>query len=91
MVFIEVISLLVISTILVTVIQVVGKNFLEKYAQTQVKSLSSDNELKLTKRIEALEEELRQTNQRLLELKDTTEFAVKLIEEKKDPQSQKQI
>ena len=84
MVFIEVISLLVISTILVTVIQVVGKSYLEKYAQSQTKTLSSDNEHKLTKRIEALEEELRQTNQRLLELKDTTEFAVKLIEEKKD-------
>ncbi len=84
MVFIEVISLLVISTILVTVIQVVGRNYLEKYARSQTKALSSDNEQKLTKRIEALEEELRQTNQRLLELKDTTEFAVKLIEEKKN-------
>lgn len=83
MVFLEVVALLVVASVLITVIISVGKPVAEMLADKsrfKFKALDSQAEARLVARIEALEEELRQTNKRLADVKDASDFAVKMIE-----------
>lgn len=87
MVFIEVVALLVIASVLITVFLSVGRPVAEMLADKsryKYKGLDSEAEQRLTERIEALEEELRQTNKKLADVKDSSDFAVKMIESKQD-------
>lgn len=87
MVFIEVVALLVVATVLITVIVSVGRPVAEMLADKsryKFKQLDSEAEERLIKRIEFLEEELRQTKNQLAELKNSTDFAVKMIESKSE-------
>ena len=92
MVFIEVVALLVVASVLITVFLSVGRPVAEMLADKsryKYKGLDSEAEKRLIQRIEALEEELRQTNKKLADVKDASDFAVKMIECK--PDSPKQI
>ncbi len=85
MVFIEIVALLIVATVLITVITAVGKPVAEMLADKsryKFKGLDSEAEARLLKRIESLEEELRQTRTCLDDLKQTSDFAVKMLEEK---------
>jgi hypothetical protein len=87
MVFIEVVGLLVVATVLITVVMSIGRPVAEMLADKsryKFKPLDSEAEARLIKRLEAVEEELRQTQKRLTEVKDSTEFAVKMLESKVD-------
>lgn len=83
MAFIEVVALLVVASVLITVIMSVGRPVAEMLADKsrfKFKPLDTEAEQRLIKRIEFLEEELRQTKSQVAELKNTTDFAVKMIE-----------
>jgi len=85
MAFIEVVALLVVASVLITVIMSIGRPVAEMLAERsryKFKGMDSEAEAKLLKRVEALEEELRQVNKKLSDLKDSSEFALKLIENK---------
>ena len=85
MAFIEIVALLVVAIVLITVVMSVGRPVAELLADKsryKLQGLDSQAEERLVKRVEALEEELRQTRKQLFEMKDTTEFAVKMIEQK---------
>ena len=88
MAFIEVVVLLVVASVLITVFMSVGRpvsEMLADKARYKFKGLDSQAEERLVRRLEALEEELRQTRKQLAEVKDTTEFAVRMIESRVDP------
>lgn len=85
MAFIEVVALLVVASVLITVIMSIGRPVAEMLAEKsryKFKGLDCEAEARLTKRVESLEEELRQLNKKFSELKDSSEFALKLIESK---------
>lgn len=87
MAFIEVVALLVVASVLITVFMSVGRPVAEMLADKsryKFKPLDSEAEERLIKRIEFLEEEMRQTKGQMLELKNSTDFTIKLIEEKGD-------
>ena len=88
MVFIEVVALLVVASVLITVFMSIGRPVAEMLADKsryKFKAIDCEAEQRLIKRIEFLEEELRQAKTQIAELKNTTDFAVKLIEAKSDP------
>lgn len=81
MLFIEIVLLLVVASVLITALFSVGRPMAEIMAEKtrfKFKGLDSEAEARLLKRIEAIEEELRQTNQRLIEIKDSAEFLGKI-------------
>ncbi len=89
MAFLEVVALLVVASVIITVFMSVGRPVAEMLADKsryKFKPLDSEAEERLIKRIEFLEEELRQTKTQIVELKNTTDFAVKLIEAKGEPE-----
>ncbi len=89
MAFLEVVALLVVASVIITVFMSVGRPVAEMLADKsryKFKPLDSEAEERLIKRIEFLEEELRQTKSQIVELKNTTDFAVKLIEAKSEPE-----
>jgi hypothetical protein len=86
MVFLEIVALLVVATVLITAIISIGRPTAEIMAQKthfKFKGIDSEAESRLLKRIEGLEEELRQTKSQLSELKESYDFNSK-IEDKKD-------
>ena len=92
MAFIEVVALLVVASVLITVFMSVGRPVAEMLADKsryKFKPIDSEAEQRLIKRIEFLEEELRQAKTQIAELKNSTEFAVKLIEAKAEPEIKK--
>ena len=83
MAFFEIVALLVVASVLITGVMSVGRPVAEMLADKtryKFKALDSQAEERLVKRVEALEEELRQTRKQLSEVKESTEFAVKMIE-----------
>lgn len=85
MAFIEIVALLVVASVLITVFMSVGRPVAEMLADKsryKFKPLDCEAEERLIKRIEFLEEEMRQTKSQMLELKNSTDFAVKMIEDK---------
>lgn len=83
MAFIEIVALLVVATVLITVIMSIGRPVAEMLADKsryKFKALDCEAEERLIKRIEFLEEELRQTKTQVAELKNSTDFAVKMFE-----------
>lgn len=81
MLFIEIVALLVVATVLITAIIAIGRPIAEIMAQKahyKFKGIDSEAEVKLTKRIEGLEEELRSTKSQLNELKESVEFSNKM-------------
>jgi len=85
MAFIEVVALLVVASVLITVFMAVGRPVAELLADKtryKLNAIGSEAEARLLQRVEALEEELRQTKKQLAEIKDSTEFAVRMIESK---------
>ena len=84
MLVVEVLGLLVVAIVLVVTVKAVGAPAAEILAsKTRYKydALGSEAEVKLKKRLESLEEEVRQLHKQLGEVKDTSEFAVRLLEE----------
>ncbi|MBX9685162.1 MAG: hypothetical protein K2X27_00595 [Candidatus Obscuribacterales bacterium] len=84
MILIEIIVLLVVASVLVTIITAVGRPVAETLAlktRYKIKEIDSAAESRLLKRIEGLEEELRQTQGELRELKSSTEFSLKMLED----------
>ncbi|MBX9721085.1 MAG: hypothetical protein K2X81_06815 [Candidatus Obscuribacterales bacterium] len=85
MAFIEIVALLVVASVLITVFTSVGRpvaELLAEKARFKYKGLDSEAEQRLTARIEALEEELRQTKKQFDSVKEAAEFAVKMVEDK---------
>ncbi len=83
--FIEVVALLVVASVLITVIMSVGRPVAEMLADKtrfKYKALDCEAEERLVKRIEALEEELRQTKKQVESVKEAADFAVKMVEDK---------
>lgn len=77
MLFFEIVALLVVAVVLMTVVISIGRPvamLLAEKAHFKYKGLDSEAEARLITRIEGLEEELRQTRNQLVELKDSVEF-----------------
>jgi len=94
MAFVEIVALLVVASVLITVFVSVGRpvsELMADKARYKFKGLDSQAEERLIQRLEALEEEVRQTRKQLAELKDATEFAVKMIETKGEAKAPEKI
>jgi hypothetical protein len=79
----EIAALLVVGAVLITVVMSIGRPVAELLAEKsryKFKAMDSQAEERLSARLESLEEEMRQTRKQLAEIKDSTEFAVKMIE-----------
>jgi len=84
MVFLEIVALLVVATVLITAIIAIGRpiaQLMAEKAHFKFKGIDSEAESRLLKRLEGLEEELRQTKSQLIELKDSVDFS-KIIDVK---------
>jgi hypothetical protein len=81
-----------VASVIITVFMSVGRPVAEMLADKsryKFKPIDSEAEERLIKRIEFLEEELRQAKSQIADLKNTTDFAVKLIEAKGKPELKK--
>lgn len=87
MVLFDIVALLVVASVLITVFMAVGRPVAELLADKsryKFKGLDSEAEEKLVRRLDALEEEVRQTRKQLAEVKESSEFGLKMIESKID-------
>lgn len=81
MVFLEIVALLVVATVLITAIISIGRPVAElmaQKAQFKYKGIDSEAESRLLKRIEGLEEDLRQTKSQISELRESYDFNSKI-------------
>lgn len=84
MVILEVLGVLVVAVVVITaLVSICGPvaSILASKTRFKYDSLGSEAEVLLKKRVADLEEEVRQLRHQLLEVKETTEFAVKMIEQ----------
>lgn len=77
-------------------IAVLGKPLAEAYAErikARYKGIGSEQEAFLRSRVESLEQEVIDLKKQLLQIQETTDFTLKLLEEKKtaDPAAQRQL
>ncbi len=84
MIVIDVLVILVVAIVLITAVVSMGgpvAHMLASKTRYKYDALGSEAEVLLKKRLANLEEEVRQLRQQLLEVKDSTDFAVKMLEE----------
>ena len=77
MLFLEIVALLVVAVVLITAIIAIGSpvaRIMAEKAHFKLGGLDSEAESRLLKRIEGLEQELRDTKNQVAELKDGIEF-----------------
>lgn len=83
MLVVEILGVLVVAIVLITTIIAVGApvaTMLANKTKYKYDALGTEAEVKLKERISSLEEEVRDLRKQLLEVKDASDFAVRLLE-----------
>lgn len=83
MLVIEILGVLVVAIVLITTVIAVGgpvATMLANKTKYKYDALGTEAEVKLRERLSSLEEEVRDLRKQLLEVKDASDFAVRLLE-----------
>lgn len=89
MIAIEILVGIIIATVILTGIVKIGAPLVDAFAdrlKLKFQELEPEEERKLKARIAYLEEELRSLKQQVSSIQDSTNFAIKLLEEQKKPE-----
>lgn len=84
MLLIEILGVLVVAIVLITTVIAVGgpvATMLANKTKYKYDALGTEAEVKLRERLSSLEEEVRDLRKQLLEVKDASDFAVRLLEQ----------
>ncbi|MBY0547147.1 MAG: hypothetical protein K2W95_07625 [Candidatus Obscuribacterales bacterium] len=83
MLIIEILGVLVVAIVLITTVIAVGgpvATMLANKTKYKYDALGTEAEVKLRERLSSLEEEVRDLRRQLLDVKDASDFAVRLLE-----------